>query len=193
MCSVKSNRRDVCEDYPHPGSPVGYLSTQNVYTSHRDKIQLQSTQVTNASSSAAFGAREMPVHFPSPPATATARTLSCPLCPAPVPASCLLPVQQHLSQPSLALQQQLLYPWAAMMVAASFPLERNSRVWLLHPHSCSCFNGGKTCNRRTFGEALKNKQPLPNTTSGGDLQSSQEVFLKGVLGLCYYGFHTLPV
>lgn len=23
----------------------------------------------------------------------------------------------------------------------------------------SCFDGGKTCNRRTLGEALKNKQP----------------------------------
>lgn len=198
---MKSSRRDFCEDHLHPGTPLGYLPTQNVYTSHRDKVQLQSTQIE--------------MHFLcSIQSHSTASPFSChrycqnlllppmPCCLSQPPAS-LFPVQQHLSLPSPALQEQLFYPWAAACYDGVRHFKNEGQPYLLWkeiagsgcctPTAGSCFNGGKTCNRRTLGEELKNKQPLPNISSGEDLQTSQEEFLKAAVGLCYYGFHTLPI
>lgn len=111
------------------------------------------------------------------------------------PPASLFPVQQHPSQPSPALQQQLFYPRAAACYDGGSLISsgRKQQGLAAAPPQLQLFQWGRTCNRRTFGEALKNKRPLPNTTSGGDLQSSQDDCLKAVVGLCYYGFHTLPM
>lgn len=115
---MKSTRRDACEDHLHPGTPVEYLPTKNVNTSHRDKIRLQSTQVK--------------MHLPLQPwSHGTASSSSChgycqnpllPLWPSlSQPPASLFSVQQHLSQPCKSnCSTHGLQP--AMMVSDTFKM-----------------------------------------------------------------------